>query len=659
MNKISPFLTCLILLVIPASLIAGTIHVPSDYATIQDAIDAGSDGDTILIADGTYTGNGNINIELNEKEIIIKSANGPESCKIDGSGTGNAVCFSVPDSFSIFRNLTVIDGFTIQNFKTGFYLMGSKTACVIKNNIIKNCNSALFSANGAHPLFINNEITDNINWDLESGIINLSGSYTTLKGNFIHDNKKYYVNAGIICCEWYDSSRIECNTLNNNIGCIIEVNRHAKGVIITGNKIVGNKNGFPPMEITYDRYNNPTQGTISLNNDRSISIVNKSKAEIKNNLIFGNAGKIIGGIFCDNSSNVEILNNDLIENSSGITINNPYAMIMNNIIVNSGSPDKLPRLQTWLYDTLMMRVNYEGAKRSAVKYFYGFKNNGETGNVSVRGCGLNTTFLIQNGECYLLETTSFVDDFANGGGIDLTIQLDTDTIKYYNNIFGNNGSCIYLYDTQFRSYGLNNPGITGSGTGIFGIADNPFQAISYNDIYNNLGGNYFLKQPVNDTDLTEIDLPDGDGNISEDPLLGNDFSLSAGSPCIDAGNPEEQYNDASLPPGLGSVRNDMGVYGGLMNAEIEYKPLNVIKQGFHGNIALYPNPTSGILFINSDYKYKALTIQVYTVTGQIIENRTINQDTLIEINLSGPSGLYFISIQSDTGDRESFKIFKK
>jgi hypothetical protein len=659
MKKLFTLLTGLFFAVIPASLFSGTIHVPSDYTTIQDAIDAGSDSDTILIADGTYSGNGNINIELNEREIVIKSVNGPESCKIDGSGTGNAVCFLVPDSFSIFRNLSVIDGFTIQNFKIGFYLMGSKTACVIKNNIIKNCNSAIFSANGAHPLFKNNEITDNINYDWEFGIIYLRGSYTTLEGNFIHDNRNVYANVGIICCEWSDSSRIERNTINNNTGCIILVNLHAKGVKITGNKIIGNINDTPPMNITYDRYNSPSKETLSLAFDRSISIVNESTVSIKNNLIFGNAGNIIGGIFCDNSSYAEIINNDLIDNSSGITVKNPNANIMNNIILNSGSPTQFPGLQQWAYDTLIMQVYYEGAKRKAVKYFYGFKNNGETDNVSIKGCGLNTTFLVQSGECCLLETTSFVDDFANGGGIYLTIQLGTDTLKYSNNIFGNEGNCIYLYDTEIHSYGLNNPGMIGSGTGIIGIADNPFTNIAYNDIYHNLGGNYILNQPVNDTDLTEINLPDGDANISKDPLQGNDFSLSVGSPCIDAGNPEELYNDAALPPGLGSVRNDMGVYGGPMNADIEYKPLNVIKHGFRGDIALFPNPTSGMLFINTGDEFRILTIEVYNFSGQMVEKRTIKKDTHIEINLGGPSGLYLISLQSDTGERESFTVCKK
>ena len=33
---------------------ATTIHIPSDYSTVQEGIDASVDGDTVLIAQGTY-----------------------------------------------------------------------------------------------------------------------------------------------------------------------------------------------------------------------------------------------------------------------------------------------------------------------------------------------------------------------------------------------------------------------------------------------------------------------------------------------------------------------------------------------------------------------------------------------------------------------------
>jgi len=51
-----------------------------------------------------------------------------------------------------------------------------------------------------------------------------------------------------------------------------------------------------------------------------------------------------------------------------------------------------------------------------------------------------------------------------------------------------------------------------------------------------------------------------DGNISEDPLFVNavegDYTLAAGSACIDAGNPDPAYNDED------GTRCDMGAFGG-------------------------------------------------------------------------------------------------
>ncbi|MFC1889669.1 MopE-related protein [Thermodesulfobacteriota bacterium] len=59
------------------------------------------------------------------------------------------------------------------------------------------------------------------------------------------------------------------------------------------------------------------------------------------------------------------------------------------------------------------------------------------------------------------------------------------------------------------------------------------------------------------------------GNINTNPFFlgGGNYYLRDElpdyvSPCIDAGNPEPAYNDICLPPSLGTVRNDMGAYGG-------------------------------------------------------------------------------------------------
>jgi len=58
----------------------------------------------------------------------------------------------------------------------------------------------------------------------------------------------------------------------------------------------------------------------------------------------------------------------------------------------------------------------------------------------------------------------------------------------------------------------------------------------------------------------------GMGNIPSDPLLNPlNSSLLDGSPCIDAGNTNLALNDACLPPGKATARNDMGASGGPGN----------------------------------------------------------------------------------------------
>ncbi|MBI4536110.1 MAG: hypothetical protein HY708_07515, partial [Ignavibacteriae bacterium] len=63
----------------------------------------------------------------------------------------------------------------------------------------------------------------------------------------------------------------------------------------------------------------------------------------------------------------------------------------------------------------------------------------------------------------------------------------------------------------------------------------------------------------------------GIGNIDTNPLFADSaFYLTGGSPCVDAGDPAATYYDPENPsqpgtaawPSLGSLRNDIGVYGG-------------------------------------------------------------------------------------------------
>jgi hypothetical protein len=169
--KLIPILITVLFLIVPAFVLhAATIHVPSEQPTIQAGIDAAVSGDTVLVADGTYTGDGNRDIDFLGKAITVRSENGAEFCIIDCEATQDD-----PHRGFYFHTLegpnSVLQGFTIRNgyaqppINRGGGIKCENASPTITENIITECTST--GAGGgifcgtASPVISRNTITFN------------------------------------------------------------------------------------------------------------------------------------------------------------------------------------------------------------------------------------------------------------------------------------------------------------------------------------------------------------------------------------------------------------------------------------------------------------------------------------------------------------------
>jgi len=196
----------------------GTSGIP--WQTIQFAIDQVSDGGTIHVADGTYTGSENKNINFGGKAITVKSQNGPNNCIIDCEGDGQGFYFYGWESAD-----SVVAGFTITSGQATY---GGGIYCAYSSPTIKNCiitgNNGETHGGGiyiaiASPVIENCVISGNTSGN-GGGVFCHWSSLATIANCTISDNVVTYWGGGIYCSN--DSSP----TIR---GCSIRANRSGYG----------------------------------------------------------------------------------------------------------------------------------------------------------------------------------------------------------------------------------------------------------------------------------------------------------------------------------------------------------------------------------------------------------------------------------------------
>ncbi|MAE71408.1 MAG: hypothetical protein CME06_13190 [Gemmatimonadetes bacterium] len=312
-----------------------TIHVPDDLATIQDAIDAASDGDTVVVRPGTYVEN----IDFSGKEILLRSDDGPAETVIDGGAPEDPNRGSVVTFDSGEQTGAILDSFTLTGgtgnlhswFRGGggvFCLDSSPTirGNVVAGNFCEHVGGGILCFEGSSPNITGNVISDNIS-NMNAGGIHCGGWYTSpaprIHGNRITGNAAPNGSGGGISCA--DCSPvISRNTISGNsakfgggISCY-EASPDLTGNVISENSAVYNGGG-----IRCTLFSSPTiSGNVIASNvcdgffgglgggmdcaDGSPSIVN--------NIFAGNTGRWGGAMRFDSCSSPEIVNTTVAMN---------------------------------------------------------------------------------------------------------------------------------------------------------------------------------------------------------------------------------------------------------------------------------------------------------------------------------------------------------
>ncbi|MEE9554048.1 MAG: right-handed parallel beta-helix repeat-containing protein [candidate division Zixibacteria bacterium] len=239
---------------------ADIIDIPDDYPTIQQGIDASTDGDTVLVQPGIYVENINFNghnIVLSSLFLITGDTDYISSTIIDGDDAGSVVTFeNEEDNGSCIMGFIIRNGYNSSGSGGGIFCNYSSP--IIRDNIIEYNIAYNINAEGGGIYCFSSDAVlsgNTIRYNRANGMLSYGGGIYSENSNLTITNNSIWSNfmgGGIYCRE--SNLELYNNTVTRNwsyVGAGIYCDSNST-LLLTNSIVWGNDSWPEGSEIFLD-----------------------------------------------------------------------------------------------------------------------------------------------------------------------------------------------------------------------------------------------------------------------------------------------------------------------------------------------------------------------------------------------------------------------